>query len=245
MELRIAGCQNLTKLWQDEATQCAEQMESLSEHIPITWHNVNGLAGFIEALSLNPDGYFLSGLIPDVFGILEAKVSEDSPNTPRLVQSLEALMLQVTGEQYHVVQSLRGSQQRCGTVLMLRVGFLKSRQWWTWIGDLHSIQPGETWEEAGYAFNPAHHSLSKHQEWKRNDRYASDGDGRVIQLILGPKVHSNGSHGRPCTSIFAVFKLIICYVRNSSSGEGDPTARINFDLQGGNITGLASDCDCG
>ena len=30
-------------------------------------------------------------------------------------------------------------------------------------------------------------------------------------------------------STFATFRLILVYVRNSSSGEGDPQARINFD----------------
>ena len=50
----------LTKLWADEARTCSQQAELLDEHMRITWHNVNGITGFIAALSLNSDGYFLS-----------------------------------------------------------------------------------------------------------------------------------------------------------------------------------------
>ena len=214
----------VTKLWEEEANECAKQVDLLEEHIRITWHNVNGIAGFIDALSLNSDGYFLSGLIPDIFGILEAKVCEQDPNTQVLIRSLETLLFRVTREKYYTVQSLRGSQLRCGTVLFLRVKFLQLRQWWTWMGDLNPVQPAETWEETGYAFNPDRHSLNEYNEWKRGCQSVSDGDGRVIQLILGPKMDT-----LPRQSTFARFRLIVVYVRNSSSGDGDPTARINFD----------------
>ena len=83
----------LTKLWADEARTCSQQAELLDEHMRITWHNVNGITGFIAALSLNPDGYFLSGLIPDMFGILEAKVYEQDQKTPALIQSLETRLV--------------------------------------------------------------------------------------------------------------------------------------------------------
>ena len=94
------------------------------------------------------------------------------------------------------------------------------------MGDLNPAQPSETWEEAGYAFNPARHSLGNHKEWKRSSQSVPDGDGRVIQLILGPK-----GPPVPGQSSFAVFRWILGYVRNSSSGNGDPTARIHFDLR--------------
>ena len=94
------------------------------------------------------------------------------------------------------------------------------------MGDLNPAQPSETWEEAGYAFNPTRHSLGNHKEWKRSSQSVPDGDGRVIQLILGPK-----GPPVPGQSSFAVFRWILGYVRNSSSGDGDPTARIHFDLR--------------
>ena len=127
----------LTRLWEAEARQCLHQQSTLGEEqVRVTWHNVNGLVGFIEALCLNPDGYFLSGLYPDVFGILEAKVYTQDPTIDTTIQSLVELLFQITGERYHVVKSLRSYQPRCGTVMLLRVGFLESRQWWTWMADL-------------------------------------------------------------------------------------------------------------
>ena len=94
------------------------------------------------------------------------------------------------------------------------------------MGVLNPAQPAETWEEAGYAFNPARHSLGKHNEWRQSSQSVPDSDGRVIQLILGPKGPTV-----PDQNSFAVFRWLLGYVRNSLSGDGDPTARINFDLR--------------
>jgi len=96
----------LTRLWEAEARQCFQQQLTLGdEQIRVTWHNVNGLVGFIEALCLNPDGYFLSGLYPDIFGILEAKIYAQDPTIDITIQSLVELLAQITRERYHVVKS--------------------------------------------------------------------------------------------------------------------------------------------
>ena len=51
-----------------------------------------------------------------------------------------------------------------------------------------------------------------------------DGDGRVVQILLGPDKWSN------CPSKEkAALRILVVYTRNSSSGLGEPTARINFD----------------
>ena len=154
--------------------------------------------------------YFLKPeLYPDVFGILEAQLSEEDPELSTLLDILTNLLHTITGARYHCVRSLKMQKGRCGVILFLRIAFLESRVWWTWTGDLNAAIPGETWEEAGYEWDPNRWSLGAFREWKRG--FQSDGDGRTIQLILGPRRHS----GEITVKSLASLKVVLVYVRNS------------------------------
>ena len=211
--------------WKMEAERCKSICD---EHnggkIRIAWHNVNGLVSFIKELDQNQTTYFLeSELFPDVFGILEAQVSEEETKLQDLLETVKRLLYNITGSQYYAIRSLRMQRGRCGVIVFLRIAFLESRAWWTWTGDLNVAIAGETWEEAGYEWDPDRWPLGLFREWKRGLK--PDGDGRTIQLIVGPK----RTIGEPEVKSFAVLKMVLTYVRNSSSGKGDPTARKNFN----------------
>ena len=211
--------------WTLEADQCKAKCNAEKrEQIRIAWHNVNGLKGFITALTREPNDYFIHPeLYPDVFGILEAQVSEEDPELESRLGTIRDLLQKITGEPYHTIRSLRMQKGRCGMVVFLKITFLESRRWWTWMGDSNVAFEGETWEEAGYEWNSDRVALGKFNEWQRDKRL--DEDGRTIQLIFGPKRTTNLQEGR----IVASLKVILVYVRNSTSGKGDLTARLHFN----------------
>ena len=74
---------------------------------------------------------------------------------------------------------------------------------------------------AGYICG-SRHALTQHNEWDRKP--VGDGDGRVIQIWLGPDKRTNSTSKEK-----VALRVIGMYTRNSSSGFGDVTARSNFD----------------
>ena len=73
---------------------------------------------------------------------------------------------------------------------------------------------------AGYVYTQQ--GVTQYGEWDRKP--VGDGDGRVVQIWLGPDKRST------CLPKDEVaLRVIVVYTRNSSSGMGDTTARSNFD----------------
>ena len=138
--------------WKQEAECCKVKcnMET-RDQIRIAWQNVNGIKGFVRALHQESKNYFLQPeLFPDIFGVLEAQMSEEDPEVDHLIKEMQGLLQSMTGARYHVIRSLRMQKGRCGAIVFLKVEFLESRTWWTWVGDSNVAMAGETWEEAGY-----------------------------------------------------------------------------------------------
>ena len=92
----------MLQAWKEEAENCTKICtQDNGDQIRIAWHNVNGLKSFIKALSLEHMEYFLKPeLYPDVFGILEAQLSEEDPELSTLLDILTNLLHTITGARY-------------------------------------------------------------------------------------------------------------------------------------------------
>jgi hypothetical protein len=68
--------EQLRKCWDKENAVCAQHYKETDHPIVIKWHNVNGIGSFIRHLRQEGSDYFKpKELYPDIFIILEAKVS--------------------------------------------------------------------------------------------------------------------------------------------------------------------------
>ena len=213
----------LRKCWDKENAVCVQHYKETDHPIVIKWHNVNGIGSFVRHLRQEGSDYFKSEeLHPDIFIILEAKVSAARKEAVDLIDALKDLIEELTGCEYLVVKSLRKSTSRCGTVAFLKTSFLKTREWWTWSADLEVYDPTYmNLRSAGYICG-SQQELTQYNEWDRKP--VGDGDGRIIQILLGPdkRLNSTSKHK-------AALRVIGLYTRNSSSGHGEVTARVNFE----------------
>jgi len=213
---------NIRKLWAEKDKVDLVHYEKAKRPIVISWHNVNGIGSFIKHLRVEGASYFQpKELYPDIFGILEAKVSQSRPESVALITVLQDLIEELTGHRYVEVRSIRRSTSRCGTIVFMKTSFLETREWWTWSSDLEVYDPGYMGtQSAGYVCKAR--ELDSHNGWDR--RPVGDGDGRVVQIVLGPDKRSDCS-----SKDQAALRILVVYTRNSSSGSGDSTARVNFD----------------
>ena len=159
---------DIRKLWTEEDKACTRHYQDAARPIVIAWQNVNGIGSFLKHLRKEGASYFKpETLYPDVFGILEAKVSEASTQSVALITVLKELIEELTGHKYIVVQSLRRSTSRCGTIGFLKISFLETREWWTWSSDLEVYDPTYMdLQSAGYVCS-SRRELSPHNEWNR------------------------------------------------------------------------------
>jgi hypothetical protein len=91
---------SIRQQWKLEADRCKAKCNmDKNEQIRIAWHNVNGIKGFIAALTHERNNYFLQPeLFPDVFGILEAQVSEEDAELESWLGATRQLVQEITGE---------------------------------------------------------------------------------------------------------------------------------------------------
>ena len=212
----------LRKAWDKEDEVCTQHYQEAGHPIVITWHNVNGIGSFIRHLKKEGARYFKpKELYPDIFIILEAKVSAAQKEAVDLINVLKDLIGELTGCEYIEIRSIRKSTSRCGTVAFLKTAFLKTREWWTWSADLEVYDPTYmNLRSAGYVYT--NQELTQYNEWDREP--VGDGDGRIIQIWLGPDKRLNST-----SKDKVALRVIGTYTRNSSSGCGEVTARINFE----------------
>ena len=197
------------KLWRQEDEVALQHYRTTENPITIMWHNVNGIGSFIQHLREEGASYFQpQELCPDLFGILEAKISQSRPEAVGLILVLKDLIEELTGHKYVEVRSLRRSTSRCGNVVFLKVSFLETREWWTWSSDLEVYDPTYmNLQSAGYECT--RREFGPHNEWNRKP--VGDGDGRIIQIWLGPDKRLN------CPSKErAALRIFFVYTRNSS-----------------------------
>jgi hypothetical protein len=158
---------DMRKLWRKEDEVASQHYKITERPIVITWHNVNGIGSFIKQLRNEGNSYFHpQELYPDIFGILEAKVSQASTRAVGLILVLKELIEELTGHEYVEVHSLRRSTSRCGTIVFLKASFLETREWWTWSSDLEAYDPTYmNLQSAGYVCRQR--EFDPHNEWNR------------------------------------------------------------------------------
>ena len=82
-------CTKIRGRWDKEDDVCTQRYRETERPIVIMWHNVNGIKSFLKHLRQEGASYFKpKELSPDIFGILEAKVSQANEETTGLITEL-------------------------------------------------------------------------------------------------------------------------------------------------------------